>query len=382
MKGKFDAKLIPALIGGSVLCFMGLLILFSPKSDYSVTRGKSLSSLPQATLSGVLNQTTQSSLETYVEEHFPLRDLLAPVANRMAAFLDLGQVDQVYLLETRQVEQVIGSAAAAQPAIDAIFGFLSRQSNSVIGLVPSAWTVYQDQLPSTPDLLDEGQLMADAYNVLDKTRTIDLYSVLTSAQSENLYYTTDNRLTGYGSYLCYRSLIRALGQSSLGLESFDIRHVANGIYGNLYRRTMIPTGPGDTLDEYRSQTGGKVTEMDLQYDGYTAQSQSLYFPEYLNTGDPMSYYLGSGWGVADISTDSAGERSLLLITDDFSNPIVPFLTLHYRQVTVVHLSDATQEQLANLHPEKYTSTLLLFSIQQLTSGSEFATRLRMIGTAS
>lgn len=36
--------------------------------------------------------------------------------------------------------------------------------------------------------------------------------------------------------------------------------------------------------------------MDLQYDGYTAQSQSLYFPEYLNTGDPMSYYLGSGWG--------------------------------------------------------------------------------------
>lgn len=244
MKGKFDAKLIPALIGGSVLCFMGLLILFSPKSDYSVTRGKSLPSLPQATLSGVLNQTTQSSLETYVEEHFPLRDLLAPVANRMAAFLDLGQVDQVYLLETRQVEQVIGSAAAAQPAIDAIFGFLSRQSNSVIGLVPSAWTVYQDQLPSTPDLLDEGQLMADAYNVLDKTRTIDLYSVLTSAQSENLYYTTDNRLTGYGSYLCYRSLIRALGQSSLGLESFDIRHVANGIYGNLYRRTMIPTARG------------------------------------------------------------------------------------------------------------------------------------------
>lgn len=63
-------------------------------------------------------------------------------------------------------------------------------------------------------------------------------------------------------------------------------------------------------------------------------------------------------------------------------PFVPFLTLHYRQVTVVHLSDATQEQLANLHPEKYTSTLLLFSIQQLTSGSEFATRLRMIGTAS
>lgn len=104
--------------------------------------------------------------------------------------------------------------------------------------------MYQDQLPSTPDLLDEGQLMADAYNVLDKTRTIDLYSVLTSAQSENLYYTTDNRLTGYGSYLCYRSLIRALGQSSLGLESFDIRHVANGIYGNLYRRTMIPTARG------------------------------------------------------------------------------------------------------------------------------------------
>lgn len=381
MKRKFDAKLIPALLGGGVLCLMGLIILFSPKSDYSVTRGESLPSLPQPTLSGVLNQTTQSSLETYVEEHFPLRDLLAPVANRMAAFLDLGQVDQVYLLENRQVERITSSPAGAQPAIDAISGFLNRQSNSLIGLIPSAGTVYEDQLPNDPELLDEGQLMAEAYNTLDKTRTIDLYSVLTSAQSDDLYYTTDTRLTGYGSYLCYQPLIRALGQSSLGLESFDIRHTANGIYGNLYRRTMIPTGPGDTLDEYRSKTGGKVTNVDLQYDGYTAQSQSLYFPEYLNTGDPMSYYLGSGWGVADISTDSAGERTLLLITDDFTNPIVPFLALHYRQVTVVHLSDATQEQLAALHPEKYTSTLLLFPIHQLTSGSEFAARLRMIGTA-
>ncbi len=379
MKHKFDAKLIPALVGGGVLCIMGLLTLFSPKSEYSVTRWESLPSLPQVTLSGVLDQTTQTSLETYVEEHFPLRDLLAPIANRMAAFLNLGQVDQVYLLEDRQVEQITGSAAEAQPAIDAISEFLNRQSNSVIGLIPSAWTVYEDQLPSTPDLLDESQLMVDAYSVLDKTRTIDLYSVLTSEQNGNIYYTTDNRLTSYGSYLCYRSLIRALGQSALGLESFDICHTANGIYGNLYRRTMIHTGSGDTLDEYHSKTGGKVTEVNLQYDGYATQSQSLYFPEYLDSGDPMSYYLGSGWGVADISTDSAGERSLLLITDDYTNPIVPFLTLHYRQVTVVHLSDATQEQLANLHPEEYTSTLLLFSIEQLTDGSELAAQLQLIG---
>ena len=381
MKGKFDTKLIPALIGGGVLCLLGLITLLSPKSDYSVTRGESLPSLPQVTLSGVLNQNTQASLENYVEEHFPFRDLLAPWTNRMAAYLDLGQVDQVYLLQDRQVERITSSAMEAKPAIGAISDFLSRQNGSQLALIPSAQTVYEDQLPNDPELLDEGQLMADAYNAVDKTRTIDLYSVLTSAQNDNLYYTTDNRLTSYGSYLCYQSLVRALGQSSLGLESFDIHHVANEIYGNLYRRTMIPTGPGDTLDEYRSKTGGKVQQVNLQYDGYTAQSDSLYFPEYLNSGDPMSYYLGSGWGVADISTDSAGERSLLLITDDFSNPIVPFLALHYRQITVVHLSDATPEQLASLHPGQYTSTLLLFPIHQLTQGSEFASRLRMIDTA-
>lgn len=382
MKRKFDAKLIPALIGGGVLCAIGLVILFSPKSDYSVTRGESLPSLPQMSLSGFLNQSVQNSLESYVEAHFPLRDVLAPLTNRMAAYLDLGQVDQVYLLENRQVERITDPASAANPAISAISDFLNRQDNSIIGLIPSAGTVYEDQLPNDPELLDEGQLMAEAYNAVDKTRTIDLYSVLTSAQNDNIYYTTDNRLTSYGSYLCYQSLARALGQNSLGLESFDIRHAANGIYGNLYRRTMIPTGPGDTLDEYRSKTGGTVQNVDLQYNGYTTQSASLYFPEYLNTGDPMSYYLGSGWGTANITTDSSGERSLLLITDDFSNPILPFLALHYRTITIVHLSDATQEQLASLHPEKYSSTLLLFSIEQLTDGNEFASRLRQIGTAS
>ena len=380
MKRKLDMKLIPALIGGGLVCTLGLLTLFSPKSDYSITRGESLPSLPQVTLSGILSQSTQNSLESYVEEHFVFRDLLAPISNRMAAYLDLGQVHHVYLLEGRQVERLTSSAAGAKPSIDAISDFLSRQDNSVIGLIPSAWTVYEDQLPSDPELLDEGQLMVDAYEALDKTRTIDLYSVLTSAQNNDIYYTTDNRLTSYGSYLCYQSLIRSLGQSSLGLESFDIRHAANGIYGNLYRRTMIKTGPGDTLDEYHSKTGGRVQSVNLQYDDSTTQSDSLYFSEYLNTGDPMSYYLGSGWGVADIRTDSSSERSLLLITDDFTNPIVPFLTLHYRQVTVVHLSDATQEQLASLHPEKYTSTLLLFPIEQLTQSSEFSTQLRLIGT--
>ena len=381
MKGKFNFKLIPALLGGGVLCVLGLITLLSPKSDYSVTRGESLPSLPQVSLSGVLNQGTQTSLENYVKEHFPFLDALAPWTNRMAAFLDLGQVDQVYLLEIRQVERVTGSASAAKPAISAISDFLGRQNNSVLGLVPSAWTVYEDQLPNTPDLLDEGQLMVDAYSAVDKTRTVDLYSVLTSVQDNNLYYTTDNRLTGYGSYLCYRSLIRALGQSALGLESFDIRHVQDGVYGNLYRRTMIPTGPGDTLDEYYSNSGGTGEQVNLRYDGYTAQSNSLYFPEYLNAGDPMSYYLGSGWGIAEIRTNSSSQRSLLVITDDFSNSIIPFLSLHYRQITVVHLSDATQEQLASLHPEKFSSTLLLFPIQQLTDGNELASRLQQIGTA-
>lgn len=123
MKGKFDTKLIPALIGGGVLCLLGLITLLSPKSDYSVTRGESLPSLPQVTLSGVLNQNTQASLENYVEEHFPFRDLLAPWTNRMAAYLDLGQVDQVYLLQDRQVERIISSAMEAKPAIGAISDF-------------------------------------------------------------------------------------------------------------------------------------------------------------------------------------------------------------------------------------------------------------------
>ena len=42
MKGKFNLKLIPALLGGGVLCVLGLITLFSPKSDYSITRGESL----------------------------------------------------------------------------------------------------------------------------------------------------------------------------------------------------------------------------------------------------------------------------------------------------------------------------------------------------
>lgn len=379
MKRKLDLKLIPALIGGGMVCALGLLTLFSPKSDYSVTRGESLPALPQLSLSGILTQNNQQDLERYVEEHFVFRDLLAPVANRMAAYLDLGQVDQVYLLEDRQVERLTSSGEQAQPVIHAIADFLARQEGSMVGLIPSAWTVYEDRLPDDPEVLDEGQLMVEAYEMLDKTRTVDLYSVLTPAQNSDIYYTTDNRLSSYGSFLCYQPLIRALGQSSLGMESFDIRHVANGVYGNLYRRTMIQTGPGDTLDQYQSSSGGRVQSVNLLYDGESIKADSLYFPEYLQSGDPMSYYLGSGWGVAEIRTDSSSQRSLLLITDDSTNPIVPFLALHYRQVTVVHLSDATREQLASIRPEKYSSTLLLFSIEQLTQGSEFASRLQLIG---
>ena len=382
MKGKFNLKLIPALLGGGVLCVFGTYhLVFSQVRLFHHPGGKSAvaaSGFPvRCTEPGhpsLLRKLRQRGIS-------PSWMRWPPGPTEMAAFLDMGQVDQVYLLENRQVERVAGSASSARPAISAVSDFLGRQDNSVLGLVPSAWTVYEDQLPNTPDLLDEGQLMVDAYSAVDKTRTVDLYSVLTSVQDDNLYYTTDNRLTGYGSYLCYRSLIRALGQSALGLESFDIRHVQGGIYGNLYRRTMIPTGPGDTLDEYYSNSGGTVEQVNLQYDGYTTQSHSLYFPEYLNTGDPMSYYLGSGWGIAEIRTDSSSQRSLLVITDDFSNSIIPFLSLHYRQITVVHLSDATQEQLASLHPEKFSSTLLLFSIQQLTDGNELASRLQQIGTA-
>ena len=202
---------------------------------------------------------------------------------------------------------------------------LVTEWNARVMLVPTSDAVLSDKLPSSAPRLDQGRLSELAKELLGEDY-IDVEETLREHREES-YYRTDRSWTSYGAYYAYRVWTERMGISRYPYNRNIAQKASEDVAGSLQQQI----GYGDYRDTFvyvRETLKRKVT---VQFD-FGKTSNSMYFPEWLDTDTPYSYYLDGPHAFTELAFQVKTGRKLFLIGGSYSKAFVPLLAQHYDRI--------------------------------------------------
>lgn len=311
---------------------IGLLLL--PKKEYSEQENRYLESFPEFSLETLTDGSFMQDFETYLCDHFPLRDTFMTIQSRYERLLGRNQVNGIYLCEDDYYIEEYHTPENTKRIISAFSGFEKKISNADITfmLVPTAVTVYADKLPANARNASQTEEIHTIYRELTST-TVEVTSALLEAKdSYPLYYRLDHHWTTYGAYVAYVEYCYSKGYEPLSMEEFRIETVSDDFQGTIYSKLNDSFAGADEITVF-SRDNQNLT---VNYLDTGEVSSSLYAPKYLDAKDQYSYFLNNIHPMIEITNPDASTKDcLVLIKDSYANCMVPFLTNHYHKIYVV-----------------------------------------------
>lgn len=279
--------------------------------------------------------------------------------------------DGIFITKDYLLENVTpGDPSILESNLAGIEAFLAdRNIPAVLMLVPTACAIKQQELPASAQLYNQKALIDSVYaRFSGQITTVDLYGPLYAAKEQYTYYRTASNLTGLGGYYVYVSLMGRLGLSYRTLDQFEIEHLREDYYGDLYERSSFKGIDPDivTIYIYNFQV-----ESDRHYRRYKLthtlpEGQKSYytlFPHHLAALEgPDQVILGGFSPRIDVISASPYEESLLILGDKAALSYLPFLMVHYERITLIDLERAAPDELAALNCDEYDQVIFSYSV--------------------
>ena len=330
-----NGKKLTALTFYLVLAIAATGMAVSPKGDFSQAEQRSLASLP--TLSSVWDGSSGEKLEDYLADHFPLRTEWMSLRTRLQQLTGRKVVQDVYLLYDRLMERTDPiSEESVKQSTAAVMEIAGRFSGATsLMLIPSASEIHSDLLPDGISNVSQKIAIDRAYEQVSKSvNTLDCYSTLSANRERYLYYRSDSHWTSLGAYLAYSASATQLGFTATSLDRMNIEHASHHFLGNLYRRVMVQDFLPDSIDLY-TLPGERQNHTVQIFDGRSWETHDgVYFREYLQSENASEVFLGPREPAIDITT-MPGDRTLLIIDDEWAHTLIPFLIPHYSRITLI-----------------------------------------------
>lgn len=361
-----NAKKISAIIFFLAITIVPLLILFLPQKTFSENENRVLTGFPSASWDNIESGKFMKDFEGFFADHFILRDEWIAAKTKTELLMGKKEVNGVFVLKDRLIQKVEDyDRTLVAKNVNAINQFAKRVGiPCAMMLVPTACEIQKDQLDSNAPVLNQKMLIESVYSRMDgQLSTIDAYSPLYSSKDEYIYYKTDHHWTSLGAYLGYSAASKALGYQSVPLNSFDIQHASHDFYGTLYSKVIYDqTGP-DTIDYYSYPKGTSVSKVVVDNGREKKEYDSMYFREYLDQKDKYSSFLGSNQPFVTVRSNAPGGKKLLVIKDSYAHSLVPFLTQHYSEITMVDMRYINVNLKDKLKLEDYDQVLFLYNAE-------------------
>ena len=362
-----------------------VLFFVLPRESFSENENRALAAAPSLRLSALADGDFTADLQDYLTDHFPFRDLFICIRTKFLLLLGRTEINGVYLGRNGALIDRY-DAPEHEDRFRTQVAALAEKTPVTLMLVPTAVTVYPENLPAYASCASQTETIERLYaalgnmesnllysenraeNVLSRElldnpscRTVDVLSVLAAHRDEwPLYYRTDHHWTMAGAYCGYLAYCEAKGLTPVPLDAYDSRVVTDDFRGTLYARFGDYTMPGEEITVF--ELPGQA--LDVLYNDTGETSDSLYNFEYLEKRDKSSLFLNNLHSMVTITNESAGpEDALLVIKDSYANSMIPFLTAHYRTIYVVdprYYREAPSE-FAAAHPE-ISDVLVLYNL--------------------
>lgn len=365
------AKKVSAILFFVVIVGMLLLLIFWPKKEFSDNENRVLATFPEFSFQSITSGEFMTGFGSYVADHFFMRDEWIAAKTRTELLAGKKEVNGVFILKDRLIQKMDGyDRTQFVTNLDAIDSFVERTGiPASIMLVPTACEIDKSMLDANAPVENQKILIESAYARLSgNLSTIDVYSPLYSSRDEYIYYKTDHHWTSLGAYLAYSAASKSLGYESIPYNSFDIRHASHDFLGTLYSKVIYDDMGPDTIDYYYYTGEGSVNVTEVVVDNGREQKSydSMYFEEYLTQKDQYSSFLGSNQPVVTVKTDSPSGKKLLVIKDSYAHSLVPFLSNHYSEITMVDLRYINTSLDEKVPLDEYDQVLFVYNVENFT----------------
>ena len=352
-----------------VLLFIGIIVVMQaafwllPRRSFSENEKRVLSEAPQIDAAGIADGSVFRSIESYLSDHFPGRELWVGANTYLENVEGRGATEDI----VRGTDGWLFTAPVSDDRetlwdnMQAITTFAEKQSVAVSMMaVPSAGAVVSDKLPALHMPYPDADLLEEARRIAGNTlHWVDLYTDFCSAeQPERLYYRTDHHWTSEGAYRAYCLLMEELGQSSVPRDDFTVEQIS-GFYGTSYSKSGLWLTEPDTLELW---TGSDIQAVTTVYDANRADPvtrEGMFFREYLEDADKYPVFLSGNHARVHIETNADSGKRLLVIKDSYAHALAPFLAEEYSTIDLIDLRYFKQQTISSWLEENPADEILL-----------------------
>lgn len=352
-----------------VLLFIGIIVVMQaafwllPRRSFSENEKRVLSEAPQIDAAGIADGSVFRSIESYLSDHFPGRELWVGANAYLENAEGRGATEDI----VRGTDGWLFTAPVSDDRetlwdnMQAITTFAEKQSVPVTMMaVPSAGAVVSDKLPALHMPYSDADLLEEARRIAGNTlHWVDLYTDFCSAeQPERLYYRTDHHWTSEGAYRAYCLLMEELGQSSVPRDDFTVEQIS-GFYGTSYSKSGLWLTEPDTLELW---TGSDIQAVTTVYDANRADPvtrEGMFFREYLEDADKYPVFLSGNHARVHIETNADSGKRLLVIKDSYAHALAPFLAEEYSTIDLIDLRYFKQQTISSWLEENPADEILL-----------------------
>ena len=352
-----------------VLLFIGIIVVMQaafwllPRRSFSENEKRVLSEAPQIDAAGIADGSVFRSIESYLSDHFPGRELWVGANAYLENAEGRGATEDI----VRGTDDWLFTAPVSDDRetlwdnMQAITTFAEEQSVPVTMMaVPSAGAVVSDKLPALHLPYPDADLLEEARRIAGNTlHWVDLYTDFCSAeQPERLYYRTDHHWTTEGAYRAYCLLMEELGQSSAPRDDFTVEQITD-FYGTSYSKSGLWLTEPDTLELW---TDSDIQAVTTVYDANRADPvtrEGMFFREYLEDADKYPVFLSGNHARVHIETNADSGKRLLVIKDSYAHALAPFLAEEYSTIDLIDLRYFKQQTISSWLEENPADEILL-----------------------
>ena len=361
-----------------ILFFAGIfaLDLATPDRERSELENKTLTQRPSLSLENFSAQTLNSffnSYTQYVKDQVAGRDLWISFQSLVettvfqktqSGGILLGKEKMMF---PRTFSLLSGETRTFPRNMAALESLAQRYPGRVnVMVVPSAASIYPENLPASAPVLDEAAYLLEIKNAVEGAggSFIEVQPVLSSHKDEYIYYRTDHHWTTLGAWYAYDALCDALGLVPFDLSAHTAVTVEN-FYGTHYSKARTWNAEPDAITYYdlpNQLTVYTVTGTGMPESGETGK---LYDLDKFGTYDKYAAFLRGNNGLSRIEGD--GEGKILVLKDSYANSFAPYLTANYEAVDVVDFRNYNYGLDALIEENEYDQILVLYSFDSFKS---------------
>jgi len=372
--GLFFAAVILLLLGAQLIL---------PDSQYSASEKRSLTAFPKLSTETLVSGDFMDSLEDYLADQFPLREVLMKAKSAMDLTLGIRESQDVFYLSDGSLAEKFSEPAAIKTAAlsEQLRTFAERYGEDgslTFLLAPTAVSMREDLLPENALTDDQNEYIDSLYEGLsDCFSLLDVRDDFRSAiaSGEDLYYLTDHHWTLRGARLAASRYLEALGIEETG--DLTTGTVCNDFAGSLIQKSGYSTGLRDSVEIAEvPQDPDNDFLYTVSYPYSHEVTATLYDAGALSGDDPYQVFFGGNHPMIRNETSLVTGRSLLILKDSYANCFVPFLVPYFDSITIVDPRYYYDDLDLLIGENRFTDILFLYNANTLSQDSSLEMVLR------